>query len=185
MKAFYVLLLLVFLASCSAKDITPAEQTSSDIDTAVEEIADELDVLIQEESPSEDAQESAEEPSDHSHDGDDHDHDHDDIWEEVQVSDPQEEISEPEQAFVQPKVVELSTTYNNPAMEVQMNIEYELDSDDKITSISVTSPNYKGMPQFNSGVQAVVGMSVQEASEYYVSGSSLTTPAFQAALKNG
>ena len=68
-------------------------------------------------------------------------------------------------------------------MEVQMNIEYELDSDDKISSISVTSPNYKGMPQFNSGVQAVVGMSVQEASEYYVSGSSLTTPAFQAALK--
>ncbi len=31
-----------------------------------------------------------------------------------------------------------------------MNIEYSLDSEDKISEISVTSPNYPGMPDFNA-----------------------------------
>jgi len=155
MKAFYVILLLVFLASCGKETIaepTPVqdipnevvEQTAEEIEEAISELPDDVMKFVQENSDRIDAEEM------------------------VKYED---------------KVVELSTTYTNPATEVIMNIEYTLDSDDTIASISVTSPNYKGMPWFNDAVQAVVGMSVADASQYSVSGSSLATPAFQNALK--
>lgn len=81
-------------------------------------------------------------------------------------------------------LIEISTTYTNPATEAIMNIALEVDDNNTITSIEVTSPNYKGMRQFNSAAQAVVGKSLQEASEFYVSGSSLASPAFQKAIKS-
>jgi hypothetical protein len=40
------------------------------------------------------------------------------------------------------------------------------------------------MGKYNTDVQAVIGMSVEQASEYYISGSSLFTPAFQKAMKS-
>ena len=82
------------------------------------------------------------------------------------------------------EMIELSTTYTNPAMEAVMNISLEVDGNNTVTSIEVTSPNYQGMPQFNAGAQWVVGLSLEEASEFYVSGSSLASPAFQKALKS-
>ena len=82
------------------------------------------------------------------------------------------------------QMIELSTTYTNPAMEAVMNITLEVDDNNAITSVEVTSPNYQGMPQFNAGVQWVIGLSLEEASEFYVSGSSLASPAFQKALKS-
>ena len=97
-------------------------------------------------------------------------------------SEPVEEEAADE-VSTESSLIELSTTYNNPKMEVVMNIALEVNDENIIESISVTSPNYRGMPEFNSGVQSVVWMSISEASEYYVSGSSLTTPAYQSALK--
>ena len=82
------------------------------------------------------------------------------------------------------QMIELSTTYTNPAMEAVMNIALEVDENNTVTSIEVTSPNYQGMPQFNAGAQWVIGLSLEEASEFYVSGSSLASPAFQKALKS-
>jgi len=82
------------------------------------------------------------------------------------------------------EMLELSTTYTNPAMEAIMNISLEVNDDNIIQSIEVTSPNYQGMVSFNSAVQEVIGKSVSEASEFYVSGSSLASPAFQKALKD-
>ena len=79
--------------------------------------------------------------------------------------------------------VELSTTYQNPVMEVIMDIEYDLDEEGKITEISLTSPNFDGIWRYNDWVQGTVGLTVEEASQYVISGSSYATPAFQAALK--
>jgi hypothetical protein len=64
-----------------------------------------------------------------------------------------------------------------------MSVAYELDSDGNIASIDVSATTYD-LSQFNQGAQAVVGMTLEQASEYVVSGSSLTGPAFRAALKS-
>ena len=179
MKAFYTLIALMFLASCGAeapaKDIvaTPdvVQETVADIDQATEALPDTQEVvddLIEEVNSVPLTEEDTIEEV---------------IPEEIEEAWETEDRATEEQAAT--KVVELSTTYNNPKMEVVMNIEYSVDSDDKISEISVTSPNYGGMPEFNTWAQGVIGMTVEEASEYVVAGSSLTTPAFQAALKNG
>jgi len=173
MKAFYAIFLLVFLASCGTavnpepevNPDTPAteiqQEVSVEIDAEAEKIIEEL-IKIWE--------------------------DDDEIWEEenaVKSIVPAPQIEESQDTASAPKVIELETSYTNPAGNVDMNISYSTDSDGKITEISVTSPNYKWMVGFNKNAQAVIGMSVTEASEYYISGSSLTTPAFQEALKNG
>ncbi|MDA9129218.1 hypothetical protein N9J72_01955 [Candidatus Gracilibacteria bacterium] len=178
MKAFFTLAVLVFLVGCTAEapgntetDVNQ-EQVVQDMDQETELLPDSdelIDDLINDVSEviEDEGSIDTETP---------------DATDETQVDDA-EEIDETAQESTESEVVELSTTYNNPKMEVVMDIEYNLDSEGKITEIEVTSPNYDGMPDFNSGVQPVVGMTVSEASEYYVSGSSLTTPAFQAALK--
>lgn len=181
MKIFYTTLLVVLLASCSeatpqestqtAEDQTiPAiETTIDDIDTAIEsiELSEEETIPETEEQDTPTTTIQTEETQEVS----------------VETEEPQEE-EVVEETVPSEKLIELSTKYNNPKIEVLMDIDMTVDNNDIIQSISVTSPNYQGMPEFNSGIQAVVGMSVDEASEYYVSGSSLTTPAFQAALKN-
>ncbi len=193
MKAFYALLLLVFLASCGTpvtpdapkEPVVPSEpqeevqeDVPAEIDAEAEKIIEEL-IKIWEESSEGDSTEQeapveAQEPVGSSSE----------TVEPEQVEIQEEEVQEPNTA-VESKVVELATSYTNPAGNVDMNISYSLDDSGKISEISVTSPNYKWMVWFNKNAQAVIGMTVEQASEYYVSGSSLTTPAFQKALKNG
>lgn len=163
MKSFYILCALLLLASCG--QATP-ENNESQVhvnEKAEEQTAADIDASLDEipESTTGDQEVSGDT--------------------DLPANQDAAEIS----VVSEPKVVELSTTYNNPKIEVVMDIAYSVDSEGKITEIAVTSPNYGGMPEFNSWVQGVVGMTVSEASEYHVSGSSLTTPAFQAALKNG
>lgn len=174
MKIFYTTLLVVLLASCS--EATPQENTQTEEQQnipAIEATIDDIDAAVEnmDTPPVEEnvpvTEEATPEVS----------------TQDVVSEEIVEEIVEEEVAQTG-KVIELSTTYNNPKIEVIMDIDMSVNENDIIESISVTSPNYGGMPEFNSGIQAVVGMSVSEASEYYVSGSSLTTPAFQKALKN-
>ncbi len=147
MKAFYVVLLLVFITSCASNAIVeeaPEEvtlQTTQELEAAIQELPEE-------------------------------------IIEELSGWNQETEIAS------ESEVVELSTKYVNPAWEVDVNIEYELAADDTISAILVTSPNYAWMGKYNTDVQAVIGMSVEQASEYYISGSSLFTPAFQKAMKS-
>ena len=173
MKAFYILILLVFLTSCgtevSTEDITVSpdvvQETRMEIDQETEILPDTqevVDELINEVNTVPLGEED-----------------------NLEVDTPSEIESPKTEKISSSKVVELSTTYNNPKMEVVMNIEYTVDEDNKISEISVTSPNYGWMPEFNTGVQGVIGMTVDEATEYVVAWSSLTTPAFQAVLKNG
>ena len=83
-------------------------------------------------------------------------------------------------------VVELSTTYVSPKWEVPMDVTYTLDSDNKITEISASTvevAHEKHVINLNNGIQSVIGMTVEDASEYSVSGSSLATAAFQEVMK--
>lgn len=158
MKAFYVLLLLVFLASCGSEVVENPELDVPVIEgpaieapiveaPAIEEINEALDELPEE------------------------------------VIDLMEENSDTSAEVEDSKIVKLETPYINPKGEVDMMIEYTLNSENKIETIDVSATSYD-LSDFNASIQAVIGMSVEEASEYYVSGSSLTTAAYQAALQN-
>lgn len=153
MKTFYILLLLVFLASCGSENEVAV---LPDIEIPVIEKSSPIEIVEIDEALSELPEEII------------------DIMEE-ENSDTSTEISES-------KVVILDTPYVNPKGEVDMMIEYALDSEDKIETIDVSATSYD-LSDFNASIQAVIGMSVEEASEYYVSGSSLTTAAYQDALK--
>lgn len=73
--------------------------------------------------------------------------------------------------------------YTNPKWAVDMVIEYSLDADWKITNINTTATTYD-LTKFQEKVTDVVWKTVKEASEMYFSGSSLTTEAFQKAMKS-
>jgi len=79
-------------------------------------------------------------------------------------------------------VIKLETKYNNPQQEVEMEISYSLNTEWKIETINVTSNNWD-LSDFNNGVQVVVWMTLEEASEASVAGASLTSAAFKSALK--
>ena len=122
MKTFYTLVLLMFLVSCGTENVVDESSTSNI--PATEQVAQGIDEATAN-LPEEDIVVEAEEAS-------------------------TEDGNPDEQAAASSEVVELSTTYNNPKMEVVMNIEYDLADDGTISEISVTSPNYGGMPEFNS-----------------------------------
>lgn len=198
MKAFYAIFLLVFLASCGANTVTQVVNETTDTPVAEEvtvNVEEDIDLEISDEDePLEPSNEDEPlEPSDDdviletSSEIDaelDAMANEDKMMEEVETEVETETDPEPQPIEVSSsQMIELSTTYTNPAMQAVMDIALEINANNVIESIEVTSPNYKGMVTFNQAVQAVVGMSVSEASEFYVSGSSLASPAFQKALK--
>jgi uncharacterized protein with FMN-binding domain len=83
------------------------------------------------------------------------------------------------------KVQLIKYSYANPAQEVYMDINYNLDQSGKITMIDITSDNYNGLGDFNTAAkEVIVGLTLQEASEVdLISGASLTTAAFKEAIK--
>ena len=80
------------------------------------------------------------------------------------------------------EIVLLDATYTNPKGSVDMTIEYELGVNDIIENINVSATTYD-LTGFNDSIQSVVGMTLEEASDTYISGSSLTSAAFNNALK--
>lgn len=79
-------------------------------------------------------------------------------------------------------MVVVETSYDNPAGNVDMNISYTLNSDGTIASMDVVNED---RPQFADAVEAqVVGMTLEEAADIYVAGSSLASDAFSKALKS-
>lgn len=177
MKFVYAVFLLVFLASCThsqapKSDVTSELETKTATEATVEEVNQALNELEVTEITIEENPEPAvvvEEIID----------DINDAVEEVEQA--QKEITE---VSSEPKVVKLQTTYQNPKTNVIMDISLSLDDNEKITSISVTSNNYDGLGKFNSSAQSLIGKTIEEASEVYLSGGSLTAPAFQKALKD-
>lgn len=143
MKAFYVVLLLVFLASCGSE-----VNVETPSDPVVQETTQEMNDALAE------------------------------LPEEIEVS-----TDTSVQQWDDAKIVQLAAPYTNPKWPVDMQIEYSLDEQGNIESINVFATSYD-LTNFNQSIQSVIGMSVEEASDYYVSGSSLTTPAYQEALKS-
>jgi len=82
------------------------------------------------------------------------------------------------------KTEKLSTVYDNDKVSVEMDVEYTLDSEWKISAINISASNYD-LTDFNTNAQGVLlGLSLDEASEVTaISGSSLTTAAFTKLLK--
>lgn len=192
MRIFYVIFLLVFLASCGSETTTQTPTQTSQTDIAVEQTQVDIDQASNN-LPEEDILDPAEEAArieaetavNLSQETDQVEAQTEiETSEEIAPESSQESSVETPEVSASTKLIELSTTYNNPKIEVIMDIDIEVSENDIIESISVTSPNYGGMPEFNTKIQEVVGLTLDEAAEYNVSGSSLTTPAFQAALKN-
>ena len=93
-----------------------------------------------------------------------------------------DEIVEIENDEIDSKVVKLDATYTNPKTTVDMVVDYTLDDENKIETINVSATTYD-LSKFDKEVQVVVWKTLEEASEMYVSGSSLTSAAFKKAIK--
>lgn len=101
------------------------------------------------------------------------------IKDEVENNTNNEEISEA-------KVEKLDAKYVNWwGVDVDMSIKYTLDKNKLIKTISVSDSNSDmKVVWFNDAIQKeLVWKSLDEASEFYISGSSLTSEAFSNALK--
>lgn len=79
-------------------------------------------------------------------------------------------------------VILIDANYTNPNGLVDMTVEYTLWENEEITSIEVKATTYD-VTDFNTEVQKLVGMTIEEAQNAEISGWSLTTEAFKEALK--
>ncbi|MGB2110848.1 MAG: FMN-binding protein [Patescibacteria group bacterium] len=84
------------------------------------------------------------------------------------------------------KMETIEYSYTNPAQEVNMVIDYSLNSEDKIESINVSATNWDKLGDFDAAVKSnVIGLTLEEASEMpTVSGASITSEAFKEAIKS-
>lgn len=143
MKAFYVVFLLVFLASCGSEAVVETA-TPETPDAAMEQTVEDM---------------------------------------ETEMNNMPEEVSNDEAASLESQVQVLDAGYTNPKGPVDMQVEYTLADDQTIESIEVSATTYN-VSEFNNEIQNVVGMTLEEASDTYISGSSLTSAAFNNAIKS-
>ena len=99
-----------------------------------------------------------------------------------EISNIDENETSNDEDLVDNKVVKLDAPYKNPKVDVDMTIEYTLDSENKIETINVAATTYD-LTKFNDAAQVVVGKTIEEAKEATIAGWSLTNEAFKAALK--
>ena len=164
MKYIYMLMVVLVLASCVKNTEIEVENNIDNIKTENEQVEDkELEEVIEE---LDDVM-------------------NEDVEDEVinDIDSEIEAIEENNEVVVETnKVIKLETKYSNPKQEVEMEISYSLNTEWKIETINVTSSNWD-LSDFNNGVQVVVWMTLEEASEASVAGASLTSAAFKSALK--
>ncbi len=171
--------LLVFLASCGSDTISQTTTKTTETQVAVEQTQKAIEEATAQlpESTEVDVEEILEEIVDLPQEAD--------TTVEIQSEDEPQPVAVVEKETKGSKLIELSTTYDNPKIEVVLDLDIEVDENNVIQSIDITSPNYKHkrMTEFNTKIQNVIGLTLDEASDYNVSGSSLLTSAFQAVLK--
>ncbi len=80
------------------------------------------------------------------------------------------------------KTVKIDAPYKNPKLEVDMKIEYSLDSQNKIEKINISATN-DNLVWVNKQAQALIWKTIEEAKQAYFAGSSLTSEAFRNAIK--
>lgn len=171
MKAFYAIFLLVFLASCGSdtvqttvapSDNLPAEEVTQEIENAIDDLPEELEDELDEQEEESTQEESA--------------------WSDDLQEDTVEEEQAEDDEVSESKVEILDAAYTNPKWPVDMEIAYTLDADGKIQTISASATTYD-VAKFNDGIQSVIWLTLEEASDTYVTGSSLTSAAFNNAIK--
>lgn len=190
MKRFSFFLLFLFLVSCGTDVNTQEVETSSD-NVTVGITFDERKKESDNESSDDDVENDDYESSESQPEADVPDAPEADE-EEVSVIDTVNTELEAEMETMENEpeepaandLVTLKTSYKNPKTTVDMTIVYELDADEKIVSINMSAPQYD-LAKFTDAIsEQIVGKTLEEASEVYVSGSSLATEAYQNALKN-
>ncbi len=92
------------------------------------------------------------------------------------------ETNEVETTQEENNVILIDANYTNPNGLVDMTVEYTLWDNEEITSIEVKATTYD-VTDFNTEVQKLVGLTIEEAQNAEISGWSLTTEAFKEALK--
>jgi len=151
MKKIYILAGLLFLASCGQAEIQ--ETVQNEVPATPETVVEE--VL-------------------------------DEVIETTEDETPSEEINAEVEALETAvedttKTVTVDASYTNPKGNVDMMLDYTLDSEGKIETIGVSATTYD-VANFNDEIQTLVGSTISEAAEY-TSGSSLTGEAFKKAVK--
>jgi len=187
MRHFYIVFLLVFLASCSEGAIESSSQAPSEIPSIVEQKVDERNIPnASDDTNSWDIPEQDDEG------------DEVEIQEVEAVVETSQDISENLNAqvasdidteveileeTVSNQLITLDASYNNPKGNVDMVINYEVDKNGMIESIWASATTYD-LSRFNSSIQSLVWKSISEAEDHYTAGSSLTSEAFTRAIKN-
>lgn len=81
------------------------------------------------------------------------------------------------------KVTKIDMSYKNPKGEtMEVFVNYTLDSEGKIASINFEGYSHNGFSEKAS--KELLGKTLEEANNLYVSGASLATEAFKKAIKN-
>lgn len=80
------------------------------------------------------------------------------------------------------QVVVVDAPYTNPAGPVDLKVQIELDADGIIQSIEASATTYT-VEKFNDAAQELIWKTLQDAETFYAAGSSLTTEAFNNAVK--
>lgn len=82
------------------------------------------------------------------------------------------------------KVVKLDANYDNRQTNVDMTIEYELDSEGKISKMDINATNFDISNFEDRAEKDAIGKTPEEASKIFYSWASLTSDAFQKAMKS-
>ncbi len=97
---------------------------------------------------------------------------------EIESVEDEDEVAQEAEA----KVTKVQALYNNSRQDVVLDIEYTLDSDGKIGSIEITDTNGYDVSRNLWDLNVLVGKSIDEVEDTYISGGSLTVPAIKKAI---
>ena len=96
----------------------------------------------------------------------------------------EEKVAEVIPAASSAKVTKVQAAYNNSKQDVLLDIEYSLDDDGKISTIEIANTNgynlWKNLP--DGSLDVLIGKSIDEVDDTYVSGGTWTVPAIKSAL---
>lgn len=84
---------------------------------------------------------------------------------------------------VENEVISLEAPYKNPQADVDMVVSYSLDAEGNIETMHLSATTWD-ISKYDESVQALVWQPIDAAESFYISGASLATDAFNAAIKN-
>ena len=98
------------------------------------------------------------------------------------LDDMMDEIDKIDETWFENEILEIDAAYRNPGWSVDMVLTIGLNNG-IIQSINATATTYD-ISDFNEAAQALIGKAIEEGEDFYVAGSSLTSEAFNNAIKS-